>query len=59
VMDLLRRVAVDHAAAVLVVTHDEKIFGGFNRLVRLRDGRIMIPVPGGGEGYNAPFAIMR
>jgi putative ABC transport system ATP-binding protein len=40
VMDLLRRVAADHAAAVLVVTHDEKIFGHFDRLIRLRDGRI-------------------
>ena len=40
VMDLLRRVATDHAATILVVTHDEKIFGGFDRLVRLRDGRV-------------------
>ena len=42
VMDLLRRVAADHAAAVLVVTHDEKIFGLFDRLIRLRDGRIEV-----------------
>jgi putative ABC transport system ATP-binding protein len=42
VMDLLRRVATDHAAAVLVVTHDEKVFGRFDRLVRLRDGRIEV-----------------
>lgn len=40
VMDLLRRVAREHAAAVLVVTHDDKIFGRFDRLVNLRDGRI-------------------
>jgi ABC-type lipoprotein export system ATPase subunit len=33
-------VATDHAAAILVVTHDEKVFGGFDRLVRLRDGRM-------------------
>jgi putative ABC transport system ATP-binding protein len=39
-MDLLRRVASDHAAAILVVTHDEKVFGSFDRLVRLRDGRM-------------------
>ena len=40
VMDLLHRVATDHEAAILVVTHDEKIFGNFDRLVRLRDGHI-------------------
>lgn len=40
VMDLLRRVAQEHAAAVLVVTHDDKIFGRFDRLVNLRDGHI-------------------
>lgn len=40
VMDLLRRVAQEQAAAVLVVTHDDKIFSRFDRLVSLRDGRI-------------------
>ncbi|MCB4823361.1 ABC transporter ATP-binding protein [Roseicella aerolata] len=40
VMDLLRQVAREQAAAVLVVTHDEKIFSRFDRLVSLRDGRI-------------------
>ena len=45
-MDLLRRIAVDHQAAVLVVTHDETIFDRFDRLVSARDGRIegeMVP----------------
>ena len=40
VMDLLRRIAIDHQAAVLVVTHDETIFDRFDRLIALRDGRI-------------------
>jgi putative ABC transport system ATP-binding protein len=40
VMDLLRRVAREQSAAVLVVTHDDKIFPRFDRLVSLRDGRI-------------------
>ena len=40
VMDLLRRVAADQEAAIIVVTHDEKIFDRFDRLVNLRDGRI-------------------
>jgi len=40
VMDLLRQVARDRKAAVLVVTHDEKIFDRFDRMVSLRDGRV-------------------
>jgi putative ABC transport system ATP-binding protein len=40
VMELLHEVARDQRAAVLVVTHDEKIFPRFDRLVNLRDGRI-------------------
>ncbi|MBW6399607.1 ABC transporter ATP-binding protein [Roseomonas sp. HJA6] len=40
VMDLLRRVAQEQQAAILVVTHDEKIFDRFDRMVALRDGRI-------------------
>jgi putative ABC transport system ATP-binding protein len=40
VMDLLRQVAREQQAAILVVTHDEKIFDRFDRMVSLRDGRI-------------------
>jgi putative ABC transport system ATP-binding protein len=40
VMDLLRQVARERRAAVLVVTHDEKIFDRFDRMVSLRDGRV-------------------
>jgi len=43
VMDLLGRIARDHDAAVLVVTHDESIFQRFDRLITLRDGRIVAP----------------
>ncbi|MGE0716832.1 MAG: ABC transporter ATP-binding protein [Alphaproteobacteria bacterium] len=43
VMDLLRQVAREQQAAILVVTHDEKIFGRFDRIVSLRDGRIDAP----------------
>ena len=39
-MNLLRRVATEQRAAILIVTHDEKIFDHFDRLVSLRDGRI-------------------
>jgi putative ABC transport system ATP-binding protein len=38
VMDLLRKLAVDQNAAVIAVTHDEKIFDRFDRMFMLRDG---------------------
>ena len=41
VMDLLRRIALDQEAAILVVTHDESIFDRFDRILRLRDGRLV------------------
>ena len=40
VMDLLRKVAVEQQAAILAVTHDEKIFDRFDQLFHLRDGRL-------------------
>jgi putative ABC transport system ATP-binding protein len=40
VMDLLRRVAIDHDAAILVVTHDDKIFDRLDRIFHMRDGRL-------------------
>jgi len=43
VMDLLRKVATDQRAAVLCVTHDDKIFDRFDRIFRLRDGRLVTP----------------
>ncbi|MFL9824268.1 ABC transporter ATP-binding protein [Rhodoplanes sp. SY1] len=41
VMDLLRRVAVDQKAAIVVVTHDEKIVDRFDRVLELRDGLLI------------------
>lgn len=38
VMDLMSRVAKEQHAAILVVSHDEKIFNRFNRIFHLRDG---------------------
>jgi putative ABC transport system ATP-binding protein len=40
VMDLLRRIAVDQRAAIIVVTHDEMILDRFDHIFRLRDGRL-------------------
>lgn len=40
VMDLLRKVAGEQQAAILAVTHDEKIFDRFDQIHHLRDGRL-------------------
>jgi putative ABC transport system ATP-binding protein len=40
VMDLLRKLAVERDAAIIAVTHDEKIFDRFDRIFQLRDGRL-------------------
>jgi putative ABC transport system ATP-binding protein len=40
VMDLLRRIAQEQDAAVIVVTHDEMILDRFDHIFRLRDGRL-------------------
>ena len=36
-MDLIRKVAVEQDAAIIAVTHDDKIF---DRIFHLRDGRL-------------------
>ena len=41
VIDLKKQVAIERDAAVIVVTHDEKIFSRLDRMVHLRDGRIV------------------
>jgi len=43
VMDLLRKVATERRAAVIVVTHDEKIFNRFDHIHSLRDGALEVP----------------
>ncbi len=40
VMDLLRKVAIENDAAIIAVTHDDKIFDRFDRIFELRDGRL-------------------
>lgn len=48
VMDLLRKLAIEQNAAIIAVTHDEKIFDRFDRIFQLRDGRL----DNGGEAQN-------
>jgi putative ABC transport system ATP-binding protein len=40
VMDLLRKLAVERNAAIIAVTHDEKIFDRFDHIFQLRDGML-------------------
>jgi putative ABC transport system ATP-binding protein len=40
VMDLLRKLALERDAAIIAVTHDEKIFDRFDHIFQLRDGRL-------------------
>jgi putative ABC transport system ATP-binding protein len=46
VMDLLRRIALDQRAAIIIVTHDEMILDRFDHIFRLRDGRLEDNEPG-------------
>jgi len=41
VMDLLRKLAAEQQAAIIAVTHDEKIFDRFDRIFKLRDGSLV------------------
>jgi len=43
VMDMLRKVTTEHRTAVIVVTHDEKIFDRFDHIYSLRDGALEAP----------------
>ena len=50
VMDLLQELAHEQQSAVVVVTHDNRIFDYADRIVRIEDGRIIE------SAENAPFA---
>jgi putative ABC transport system ATP-binding protein len=41
VMDLLRKLAAEQQAAIIAVTHDDKIFDRFDRIHMLRDGMLV------------------
>lgn len=52
VMDLLRKLAIEQDAAIIAVTHDEKIFDRFDRIFQLRDGKL----DGEGQGATTEMA---
>lgn len=53
VMDLLRRIAAEQSAAVIVVTHDEMILDRFDHIYRLRDGRLQNTLASAAESAPA------
>ena len=42
VMEHLRRLAREKGAAVIAVTHDERMIAGFDRIARVEDGRLLV-----------------
>jgi putative ABC transport system ATP-binding protein len=56
VMDLLRRIATEQDAAIIVVTHDEMILDRFDHLFRLRDGRLEMEPQAGVQHQSQPVA---
>jgi len=41
VLELLKAVAVDHSRALVIVTHDARIFGFADRIAQMDDGKIV------------------
>ena len=56
VMDLLRRIAIEQSAAIIVVTHDEMILDRFDHIYRLRDGRLETDAPAGSKREVEPVS---
>ena len=56
VIALLRKVATEQEVAVLVVSHDEKIFSHFDRAIHLRDGFIEEAPPDPKDATGASVA---
>jgi putative ABC transport system ATP-binding protein len=55
VMQLLRKVAVQPGRAVIVVTHDNRVFGYGDRIVHMSDGRIdRVETPAGRNRVDRP-----
>jgi putative ABC transport system ATP-binding protein len=40
VMELLKKLAVEHNSAIMVVTHDSRMVEGFDRIFEVHDGRL-------------------
>ncbi len=60
VLDLVKRVAVQPDRAVIVVTHDNRIFGFGDRIVTMNDGRIesVTDQKNGGGSQSVPHSAL-
>ena len=56
VMDLLRAVAIQPDRAVMIVTHDNRIFDLADRIIEIEDGRIVADRRPTDQGFNAQEA---
>ena len=54
VMELLRRITRERNAAVVTVTHDERMISGFDSVYRIRDGRLEAAGQNQGTPAGAP-----
>jgi hypothetical protein len=52
-MDKLKEIAREQDAAILIVTHDEKVFDRFDRIFHLRDGKLVNEQEGKAEDHQA------
>ena len=44
VVELLQRLATEHGAAILMVTHDNRVLDVADRIIEMEDGRIKQPL---------------
>jgi len=54
VMELLKKIARERRAAVIVVTHDERMIAGFDTVLRLKDGHLTTESTGPAIGAIEP-----
>ena len=57
VMELLRRLGREGSAGVIVVTHDERMLTGFDRVYRMLDGRIASSARASQPSDERPHAV--
>jgi ABC-type lipoprotein export system ATPase subunit len=54
IIELLRRLSVEHGHTVILVTHDRSVAQSMARVIELRDGAIISDHPGQGRGAAVP-----